>query len=62
MLAGIMGFELHVTALQCKIKLNQHRPESHAAMGEIYRTGSADEQALAVWMERLGMVAAPQER
>ena len=45
MLAGIMGFELHVTALQCKIKLNQHRPESHAAMREVYRAGSADEQA-----------------
>ncbi|WP_390344099.1 FMN-binding negative transcriptional regulator [Variovorax boronicumulans] len=62
MLAGIMGFELHVTALQCKIKLNQHRPESHAAMREVYRAGSADEQALAVWMDRLGMAVAAEAR
>ncbi len=32
MLAGIVGFELRVMDLQCKIKVNQHRPESHAAM------------------------------
>jgi transcriptional regulator len=30
MLAGIVAFELQVTALQCKLKLNQHRPEAHA--------------------------------
>jgi tRNA(Arg) A34 adenosine deaminase TadA len=32
MLAGIVAFELQVTDLQCKVKLNQHRPESHAAL------------------------------
>jgi hypothetical protein len=32
MLAGIVGFELKVVDLQCKLKLNQHRPESHAAL------------------------------
>ncbi len=32
MLAGIVAFELEVTQLQCKLKLNQHRPEAHAAM------------------------------
>jgi len=58
MLAGIMGFELRVTALQCKIKLNQHRRESHAAMHERYAAGSPDERALAVWMERLGLTGA----
>jgi transcriptional regulator len=58
MLAGIVGFELRVTALQCKIKLNQHRRESHAAMHAVYSTGTPDEQALAVWMDRLGMNAA----
>ncbi|CAN7413674.1 FMN-binding negative transcriptional regulator [Variovorax paradoxus] len=57
MLAGIVGFELRVSALQCKVKLNQHRRESHAAMHAIYSAGTPDEKALAVWMERLGMTA-----
>ena len=34
-----------------------HRPESHAAMRAAYLAGDADEQALAVWMDRLGMGA-----
>lgn len=59
MLAGIVAFELQVTELQCKLKLNQHRLESHAAMKAIYAAGSPDEQALAQWMDRLGMGAAP---
>ena len=60
MLNGIVGFELRVTALQCKVKLNQHRKESHAAMHAAYSAGTPDEQALAVWMDRLGMgTAAP---
>ncbi|BEP48979.1 MULTISPECIES: FMN-binding negative transcriptional regulator [Variovorax] len=57
MLAGIVGFELRVSALQCKVKLNQHRRESHAAMHAIYSAGTPDEKALAGWMERLGMTA-----
>ncbi|MET3440366.1 transcriptional regulator [Variovorax paradoxus] len=57
MLAGIVGFEMRVTALQCKLKLNQHRRESHAAMRAVYSAGTPDEQALAVWMDRLGMTA-----
>ncbi|MGJ7567138.1 FMN-binding negative transcriptional regulator [Variovorax sp. GB1R11] len=57
MLAGIVGFELRVTALQCKVKLNQHRRESHAAMHAMYSAGTPDEQALAAWMDRLGMPA-----
>lgn len=59
MLAGIVGFELQVTALQCKLKLNQHRRESHAAMHAHYSQGTPDEQALAGWMTRLGMATAP---
>ncbi|GAB3484108.1 FMN-binding negative transcriptional regulator [Polaromonas eurypsychrophila] len=55
MLAGIVAFELQVTELQCKVKLNQHRRESHAAMKAAYAAGSPDEQALAQWMDRLGM-------
>ena len=55
MLAGIVGFELRVTQLQCKLKLNQHRPESHAAMQAMYAAGNEQERALAAWMTRLGM-------
>jgi len=55
MLAGIVAFELRVTALQCKLKLNQHRPESHAAMKTAYAAGTENERALAAWMDRLGM-------
>ncbi len=50
-----VGFELRVTALQCKLKLNQHRRESHVAMHAAYAQGTPDEQALAGWMPRPGM-------
>jgi transcriptional regulator len=56
MLAGILGFELKVTDLQAKLKLNQHRPESHLAMHTSYAGGGDNKRALAQWMERLGMV------
>ncbi|MGE4243024.1 FMN-binding negative transcriptional regulator [Ramlibacter sp.] len=55
MLAGIVGFELEVTEWACKIKLNQHRPESHAKLQAGYAAGNADERELAAWMERLGL-------
>jgi transcriptional regulator len=55
MLAGIVAFELPVTQLQCKLKLNQHRKEAHAKMKEVYSAGTPDERALAVWMDRLGL-------
>jgi transcriptional regulator len=55
MLGGIVAFELKVLARQCKLKLNQHRKESHAAMRAAYRVGSLDEQALGRWMDDLGM-------
>jgi transcriptional regulator len=55
MLAGIVGFELAIVDLQCKLKLNQHRPESHAAMKAGYAAGSGQERELAAWMDRLGM-------
>lgn len=61
MLAGIVAFELQVIELQCKIKLNQHRREAHAAMRAVYAAGSPDEQALGQWMDRLGMPAADPE-
>ncbi|MDZ4075933.1 MAG: FMN-binding negative transcriptional regulator [Hylemonella sp.] len=55
MLAGIVAFELRVTTLQCKLKLNQHRPEAHAAMKAAYAKGNPNERELAAWMERLGL-------
>jgi transcriptional regulator len=55
MLAGIMGFELRVLEWECKLKINQHRPESHAALKAAYRAGSEDERKLAAWMDRLGI-------
>jgi transcriptional regulator len=55
MLAGIVGFELEVLEWACKLKLNQHRPKSHARMRELYAQGGEDERELAAWMERLGM-------
>lgn len=55
MMKGISAFELRVTALQCKVKINQHRKESHAALYSQYSQGTADEQALAAWMKRLGL-------
>lgn len=59
MLAGIVAFELRVTDLQCKLKINQHRPESHAAMKAIYADGNDDQRALGAWMDRLGLAPAP---
>jgi transcriptional regulator len=56
MLAGIVAFELKILSLQCKIKLNQHRPESHTAMHEKYLQGGEQERQLAQWMRDLGMV------
>jgi transcriptional regulator len=58
MLQGIVAFELAVETLECKIKVNQHRPESHVAMHAIYAQGSEQEQQLAAWMRDLGMVLA----
>jgi transcriptional regulator len=55
MLAGIVGFELKVVELQGKLKLNQHRPESHAALKAGYAKGNDDERELARWMDMLGM-------
>ena len=43
--------------LQCKVKLNQHRPEAHAAMRALYAQGGENERALAQWMDKLGIGA-----
>jgi transcriptional regulator len=55
LLAGIVAFELAVTEVQCKVKLNQHRPESHAALKAGYARGNEMERELAGWMDRLGI-------
>jgi transcriptional regulator len=55
LLAGIVAFELKVVDLQCKLKLNQHRPESHAALKAGYTQGNEQERELARWMDSLGM-------
>ena len=55
MLAGIMAFELKVVDLQCKLKLNQHRPESHAALKAGYAQGNEQERELGRWMDSLGI-------
>lgn len=61
MLRGIAAFEMRVVDLQAKFKLNQHRPESHAAMHRGYSASEReDERQLAHWMERLGLVARPE--
>ena len=57
MMAGIVAFELEVTHWQCKLKLNQHRPESHQALHNVYASGNEDQRALASWMQRLGLVS-----
>jgi transcriptional regulator len=53
MLAGIVGFELRVTNFECKLKLNQHRPEAHEATLRMYQSGSSHQRTLAEWMVRL---------
>jgi transcriptional regulator len=56
MLSGVVGFELRVAALQCKLKLNQHRPEAFARMRESYADRGENGWALLAWMDRLGLV------
>lgn len=56
MLNAIVAFELRIVDLQCAVKLNQHRPEAHAAMHKAYSGGNEQQQALAVWMKKLGLV------
>ena len=53
MMAGIAAFELKVLTMQCKVKLNQHRPEARSAMYALYSQGNDNERALAQWMDKL---------
>ena len=53
MLKGIVAFELTITQLQCKLKLNQHRPEALDATLQAYDAGDDQSRAVAGWMRRL---------
>jgi len=55
MLSAIVAFEFEVTDIQSKFKINQHRPEAHAKMYEIYASGNDQERELANWMRKLEM-------
>ena len=55
MLSGIVAFELKVTSLQGKLKVNQQRPEAHARMREVYAAGNDNDRALGQWMDKLGL-------
>ena len=57
MMNAIVAFEMKLLEVQTKVKLNQHRPEAHAAMYAAYDAGSESEKALALWMRRLGLVS-----
>lgn len=56
MLKRITAFRLHVEQVDTKIKLNQHRPESHVEMAAQLASGGENERALRDWMIALGMV------
>ena len=56
MLKRITAFELRIVDVQCALKLNQHRPEAHAEMAQQLAAGDTQAQALATWMNTLGMV------
>ena len=53
MLMGIVAFELTLPNVQCKLKLNQHRPEAFEAMLAAYGAGDEQSRSLAQWMRRL---------
>ena len=57
MMNAIVAFEMKLLDVQTKVKLNQHRPESHAAMHAAYDAGNESEKALALWMRRLGLLS-----
>jgi transcriptional regulator len=39
--------------MECKIKVNQHRPEAQAGMRAAYSQGSEHDRALVQWMDRV---------
>jgi transcriptional regulator len=56
MLAGIVGFRIPIAHLEGKFKISQNRSlEERRAICAKQEAGSADQQALAAWMKRLGV-------
>jgi transcriptional regulator len=56
MLAGIVGFRIPIARIEGKFKISQNRaPEERRNVQAAQSAGSPDQQALAAWMERLGM-------
>jgi transcriptional regulator len=54
MLAGIVGFRISISRIEGKFKLSQNRAETERRnVHDAHATGTPDEKALAVWMERL---------
>lgn len=55
LLNAIVAFDMPVTRLESKFKLNQHRREAHETMKAAYDAGDSNARALADWMRRLGL-------
>src|SRR5205085_11214513 len=47
LLAGIVGFELRVLEVECKVKINQHRPEAYEKQHAGYAAGDEQRRELA---------------
>ncbi len=56
MLAGIVGFRIPIARIEGKFKISQNRkPEERRNVHAAQAASTPDEQALAAWMERLGL-------
>ena len=54
MLAGIVGFRIPISRIEGKFKISQNRaPQERINVQATHAAGTADQQALAAWMERL---------
>lgn len=53
MMAGMVAFELKVLSMQCKVKLNQHRPEARATVHALYAKGNDNKGPMALWIDKL---------
>jgi transcriptional regulator len=54
MLAGIVGFRIPITRIEGKFKISQNRdPQERVNVHAAHAAGTADQQALAAWMQRL---------
>jgi transcriptional regulator len=54
MLAGIVGFRIPIARIEGKFKISQNRdPQERINVHAAHAAGTADQQALAAWMQRL---------